>query len=380
MGYTIGRRLSKKLLREIALLYKTRGEFRQRDPSAYSTARDTGILDEICKHMQKGKVSVPQLVCKYILDRLLHSNSIINSRKIIKPFELDIYYEKYKIAVEYNGKHWHKYPDSVRRDTIKKQLCRDNGIKLIAIVERNRDYEGDIKQQCIENIHILQQVNPLITQDSIYSIVVDWDFIYANLIYTPNLTEMTAAIRSCSSVKEFQTKYSKFYRYIIKTKRHRLLLPINKSPASISNYDLLNKCKEIHCYSDFVKTSYYGLCRKRNLVDIATSHMVFEKHRNYTKQDIITIANNYRSRGEFKAAKPGAYDKARSWKMLNELFGQPRKSKWDKSTILEVSSKCSSYNEFKNKYSHAYRVARKLNILNYIKLIYAQKTSSHLIG
>jgi hypothetical protein len=373
MGYTVGRRLTKKLLREIALLYKTRGEFKQRDPSAYSTARDTGVLDEICMHMQKGKISVPQLVCKYILDKLLHSNSIVNSRKIIKPFELDIYYEEYKVAVEYNGKHWHKYPDAIKRDITKKQLCKEQKIQLISIVERNRDYESDIKQQCIENIHILQQINHLITNDTIHNIVVDWDYIYANLIQTPNLTEITAAIRSCSSVKEFQTKYSKFYRYIIKTKRHRLLLPINKSPMTISNHDLLTKCKEIHSYTEFVKTSYYGLCRKRNLVDIAASHMIFEKHRNYTKQDILVLASGYGSRGAFKAAKPGAYDKARRLKMLNELFGQPRKSKWNKSAILEVSSKCSSYNEFKTKYSHAYRVARKLNILNYIKLIYAQK-------
>lgn len=49
----VGRNLTLDKLKEIALRYKTRGEFQLNDSSAYSSARISGHLDEICKHMIK---------------------------------------------------------------------------------------------------------------------------------------------------------------------------------------------------------------------------------------------------------------------------------------------------------------------------------------
>ena len=51
MGYTCGRRWTNELLAERAKEFNTRGEFQLADPSAYTSARRRGILDDICKHM-----------------------------------------------------------------------------------------------------------------------------------------------------------------------------------------------------------------------------------------------------------------------------------------------------------------------------------------
>ena len=65
-------------------------------------------------------------------------NIIRNSRKIIKPYELDIYLPDYDIAIEFNGKYWH---DLKKVGTYYHQMkfnrCRDIGIYLIHIFEED---------------------------------------------------------------------------------------------------------------------------------------------------------------------------------------------------------------------------------------------------
>ena len=62
---------------------------------------------------------------------------ISNTRKIIKPLELDLYLPDLKIAVEYNGTYWHS--KNVGKDKEyhlnKSILCREKGIRLIHIYE-----------------------------------------------------------------------------------------------------------------------------------------------------------------------------------------------------------------------------------------------------
>lgn len=59
-----------------------------------------------------------------------------NTRKIIPPYELDIYIPEKRIAIEFNGLYWHN-EDHVDKDYhyVKWRLCRDEGIQLIQIWE-----------------------------------------------------------------------------------------------------------------------------------------------------------------------------------------------------------------------------------------------------
>lgn len=77
----------------------------------------------------------------------LVEDSIRNSRQIIKPLELDLYSEKHKLAIEYNGLMWHSYGKSkyskfnnfLDEDPTKylkkTELCEEKGIQLFHIFE-----------------------------------------------------------------------------------------------------------------------------------------------------------------------------------------------------------------------------------------------------
>ena len=160
MGYTFGRRHTEESLREIAKQYNTRSEFQRKDSSAYSSARKIGhiFLNSICEHMICSSYSTPQLICKKILETLLDIKCLYNTKTIITPYEIDIYFSEFKLGIEYNGKGWHDTPDAIRRDNNKKILCYNKNITLITIKENNRNYEQDVKTQLIENLGIINKL------------------------------------------------------------------------------------------------------------------------------------------------------------------------------------------------------------------------------
>ena len=103
------------------------------------------------------KFSIPQLICKNILDQLLSSESMYNTRKIIPPYELDLYYPKFNLAFEYQGIYWHKNNNN---DSIKEVLLLKNNIHFIKIYEikGSRNYEKDIKKQIINNLSFISKL------------------------------------------------------------------------------------------------------------------------------------------------------------------------------------------------------------------------------
>ena len=71
-----------------------------------------------------------------------------NSREIISPLELDLYYPEKKIAIEYNGDYWHssEFKDD-KYHYIKFIECRKNDILLISIFE----YEWNNRKDLIKS-------------------------------------------------------------------------------------------------------------------------------------------------------------------------------------------------------------------------------------
>lgn len=70
---------------------------------------------------------------------------MLNSRSIISPLELDLYYPEKKIAIEFNGDYWHS--DEFKSNYYhynKFKLCCDMGIALVSIFENkwNSDREA----------------------------------------------------------------------------------------------------------------------------------------------------------------------------------------------------------------------------------------------
>lgn len=80
-------------------------------------------------------------------------NIILNNRKLIPPYEIDIYLPDYKLGIEFNGLYWHS--ELVKNDPEyhlnKNKMCNDMGIKLIHIWEDDWIYKRDIIKSIIRN-------------------------------------------------------------------------------------------------------------------------------------------------------------------------------------------------------------------------------------
>lgn len=75
-----------------------------------------------------------------------------NSRNIIYPFELDLYYPEKKIAVEFNGDYWHnsKHCDELYHYN-KFKMCLENDITLVSIYESEWRYcQNNIRNYLID--------------------------------------------------------------------------------------------------------------------------------------------------------------------------------------------------------------------------------------
>ena len=81
--------------------------------------------------------STAEDVLKQDISTIYKGTIISNTRKIIKPLELDLYLPDLKIAIEYNGTYWHssKNNKNIEYHLNKSLLCRKLGIRLIHIYE-----------------------------------------------------------------------------------------------------------------------------------------------------------------------------------------------------------------------------------------------------
>ena len=249
-------------LKEISSKYYTRGQFCENDAVAYTTSLRMGVLDDICSHMYVGKYSTPQLILRYILESVFGELCEYNDRKIIKPYELDVYFTSIKIAFEFDGKYWHRNGDN---SNIKKGMCEELGIMVFFIKEISNNYEYDIKKQltCILGIDVCD-------------VYVDYDVIYKNIYHVEKMKEEISkydniydlrkmnsklfyklhrmkifdkltgelsknrvnwcddlameSIITCSDIKEFKIKYGKTcYRWIKRKNKEYLLEYYNKT-------------------------------------------------------------------------------------------------------------------------------------------------------
>lgn len=255
----VGRDLSMNLINEISKKYKTRSEFQKMDSSAYSAARKLGILDNVCSHMLPQNFSVPQLILKDILSQLFNIEPLYNSRRIIPPYEIDIYFPIYNLGFEYNGKGWHLNSDN---DIIKAKICKEKKIQLVTIVENNRNYEIDIKNQLCSKIKLINKITHMsITESNIMLLNIHP---YDNII---DINQINSTILKYVSLKEFINHEHKLYQKLVRLNMLELLSPLKKERHSYSDDEIIQEIEKYEYLLDFINNShrFYIYIHKHNL-------------------------------------------------------------------------------------------------------------------
>ena len=82
------------------------------------------------------------------------SNLRMHDRSTIAPFELDIHSAKHRIAIEYDGLHWHSELSGTDRKyhLMKTTLCAENNIRLIHVFEDEWLHKQDIVKSRLRNL------------------------------------------------------------------------------------------------------------------------------------------------------------------------------------------------------------------------------------
>ena len=84
----------------------------------------------------------------------MNLNTVTNSKKIIPPYEIDVFLPKHNIALEYNGTYWHGELNNKSRNyhIEKTNNCEAVGVRLIHIQEDEWILKEDICKSRIRNI------------------------------------------------------------------------------------------------------------------------------------------------------------------------------------------------------------------------------------
>jgi len=307
---------------ECSLLCRTRNEFRLKYNKAYNSARKLGVLDEVCKHMLVKLYSTPQLILKKITETIFNEKCLYNCRTLIHPYEIDVYFKNLGIAFEYNGERWHR---QIKVD--KHILCEDYSVFLITIIENNRDYEVDVKNQLIKHIDIINiKTKKNITIDDILNVKIN----YYELL--PNIEQIK------------------------------------------------NKCLKYNNLGEFIKKerSLYSLLYNRNLLRDFTSHM--ETSRTYYKNlNIKDIVNKYKTINEFITCEPKLYQHIRKNKLNNLLDGLERDLIiWKKELILNEIKKYEFLSDFKKNSGGCYSAAIRLGLKEELKVLKKKKNEYNI--
>lgn len=88
---------------------------------------------------------------QFVTELLPNTIVLLNTRKIITPFELDIYIPSKNLAIEYNGLYWHS--EAAGKDKWyhhkKWKACKDQGIQLIQIWEDDWNRNPDLVKRML---------------------------------------------------------------------------------------------------------------------------------------------------------------------------------------------------------------------------------------
>lgn len=283
MAYTYGRKRSLEVIIEEAKKYRTRTEFAKADCSMYAYAAKNNLLDIVCIHMNNQKsYSIPQYICKFLFDRLLGEASIYNSRKIISPYEIDIFYPKFNLAIEYNGTRWHSEKISEK----KLEKINQNNINLLIIEQKScpsffENYIRHIKNDIIENLSFINKVTDMsITEDMVNKIHITWNDIPVNIDWQ----EIEDYVNTCESKMDLHKKNDMYYRLILKYKKTYLFEILDRK---YQEHRAQIRSKKIESKIQYIKNTY------KNYKDVIKDKRIYDFVKRYKLIETVKKLFNY---------------------------------------------------------------------------------------
>lgn len=269
-----GTDLSYEYVKAEAAKYNTRVEFWQQSPNAYRKANIMGWADELCKHMVSRNFSLPQLILKSYLEQIFGEKCLYNDRNALKPYEIDCYFPKYKVGWEYNGILYHQ---NNKNDDLKRQIAKDNGIKLFYINENGgiKKYEKFIKSALKAQVSEINEILGYRKIDGEYI-----DSLVATIEYPNLLTKEETNFVSGKKLSEIKFKNINLYKRII-------------AFDLIKKYNIEDDRRKMHYFKTF--DEYVEYIKKQNYKTFSEAYSKQHIHRMCKKfnKDIDIIKSIY---------------------------------------------------------------------------------------
>jgi hypothetical protein len=335
---------TKERCKEVALKYKTRGEFSLKNISGYSKAWKNDWLDEICSHMNYTGNRFYRCIYSYEFDdksvyvgltfnlderENQHKKrgpvfNYINKTSLSPKFKKLTEYISTDIAKikedefinHYKEDGWFLLnvakPGSLGGNDRKwtKEICKKEALKYTNINDYRKNslsYKASVRNKWLDEIssHMNRTKN--------------------NSGYWSKEKCIEEALK-CSSKKEFETKHPGGYAacrkngWIIEISSH-----MNNRISKEKGYWTKEKCQEesikYKSRSTFQKNniSAYQTSINNNWLDDICSHMVICRNPNWTKELCLEEALKY-TKSDFRKKSPSAYERSRKSGWLGDLI------------------------------------------------------------
>lgn len=122
-----------KSIEQEAFKYNTRSEFSEKSPGAYMAAKRKGIIEKVCAHMGTPRGTSKQEKELFNIVKSLFPNTKkirdvkvkIDGKPYIKGFDIDILVPELGLGIEYDGPYHHSY-EYMRKDPAKSKWSDDD--------------------------------------------------------------------------------------------------------------------------------------------------------------------------------------------------------------------------------------------------------------
>lgn len=115
---------------------------------------DFGMFCPKCNHLGLSWSAGEREVGNFVKTLVGEDKVVLNTKRVVRGYELDIYVPEKKVAIEYNGLYWHSdYNGKDQNYHLEKTVnCQDNGVRLIQIFEDEWKFKKKIVQSRLKHI------------------------------------------------------------------------------------------------------------------------------------------------------------------------------------------------------------------------------------